>query len=127
MKDNDYIFYLIKDCTIIYDTKQEMLDIATILNNLGFKLYTKLENLKDLDYNGYYYDNNSFVRTRKIEGKELSYKDFMLLVSKKYKKIENPDIDPYNEEDWGYEIINNEIQEKIHLIKFKDYKIKRKL
>lgn len=36
----------------------------------------------------------------------IDYKDFDKYTNKKYKKIKNPEIDPFNEEEWGFEEIN---------------------
>jgi hypothetical protein len=108
--ENKEIFDLLKGTAILYETKQEMYDIATTLTNLGFDIYTKLGNLGELDFEAYYYESSeqSFVRTRnpkRYTQKQITYKDFMFMLSKKHRKIERPDIDPLGEDDWGYEEI----------------------
>lgn len=104
--DKKEILQILKDTVILYDSRKEMYDIATTLSNLGFNLYTSLRNLS-FDYKGYFYSkpDDCFIRTNKPSefSNQLKCEEFMAILSKKHRKIERPEIDPFGEDDWGYE------------------------
>lgn len=79
-------------------------DLPTLKNN--FRRYSKicifLERNKIKGDNKYLsYGSYEFFKKNKYN--IINYKD---IPNKKYKKIDNSESDPYNEEDWGYEEIN---------------------
>lgn len=117
---------------IHYYSFDEMLAVAIKLEEMGYKLWKPVQNLTELTGNCYYYDGSEWLRTiskfdiRNI-GRfhirnghririEIEAEDFLKMDIKKFKKIENPDIDPYGEEDWGYE----EVKENI-ILKYNNY------
>ena len=112
------LFKLIKNCSLLYKNKDEMINIASELKKHGIKTYTDIYDMT-FQYKYYYYDEDekSFVRSisnNRSYLKELDYSEFMELVGKKFKKIERPEIDPYGEEDWGYENIEENKNENFN-------------
>jgi hypothetical protein len=102
--------YISKQIIEFNDIKQ-LSDVFYILLSFDFDVYNKIgikqeiENgYMDKSYNAFTYKTNIFVRTREVS--TISYEAFMTLVycNKKIKKIDNPDLDPYGEEDWGWKI-----------------------
>lgn len=89
---------------ICYDTKEEAINIANKLVDLGYKVYD-LNGVGDPDWHkwkGFLYTSKYFVQSRAIDMKlPISYEDFIKIINRK--KIKNIEIDPFEEENWGFE------------------------
>ena len=107
IKENiEYGINYLKDSIILYNTAKEAVLIAKKLKNLGFLVYryNKIEsNCKYWDcfiFDGKYFILSSYVhyvkrREHLIRSENFLYSDRI--------KIKRYDIDPYDEEFWGYE------------------------
>jgi len=95
---------LIENVDIAYHTYDEMIQLAILFTSLGYTLATSLNSLKrtkELEYKYYFYDEDHFVRSQVRNYDELIQAEEIL--KNKVKRIERPEIDPYGEEDWGWE------------------------
>jgi len=100
---------------ISFGNAKEMGDILEFLVSMNFKVYNESgvrECARSNDTKGYnafrtkcgVSNTKDFVRTS-TKYPTMSYGDVMgIIKNKKYSKIENPDFDPYGEEDWGWKI-----------------------
>ena len=109
----------LKKYRIDFNSSDEATKISIILDRLGIEVYEPCNIKKECEENDWdcfiYEDDNiyddeipmfSLAKKRFFERKSINYEEFMdIIINKKYKKIENPIEDPYNEEDWGYEEI----------------------
>lgn len=111
---HEEIFKKLKKLAISFANKDEMVDIAKKLNDYGFEVfnYDKIMKYQNMENFYYFIYTNYFVRSgyNTHYRTDCDYYQFLNLIGKKYKKIENPIVDPYGEEDWGYE----EIKESVH-------------
>ena len=127
IKENNDPVDFFKDKYFPYSTKEEMLDIAKKIHEMGFRTYSKLSEMTYLDYKYFYYEPSEkcFCRSQDKERMEKSIASNINDIDKKYKRIENPD-DPYGEEDWGYEKIGESKDNIINLVdeilKFDNFK-----
>lgn len=94
----------LKKYFITYDTREEAINIANGLVGLGYEVFD-LNGVGDPDWHnwkGFYPTKGYFVQSRSDNDFEnLDYEDFMKIVNKK--RVKNTKIDPFNEEDWGFE------------------------
>lgn len=103
-------------CAIRFNNSDEMMIVVDILTKLGLKIYNYDEIILRKNASDYKWfiptSGDDFVRTSAEfpDAKHyLSFDEFVNKYSnKKFVKIENPEMDPYGEEDWGY------TSEKIH-------------
>ena len=111
LEESDFL----KNHIILYSTLEEALHIKDILLLLGFNVYDQ----DDIEigwniWKGFIYskDRNYFVQSGNRRIEPISYNDFInLLITKSVpnrKKIKKPEIDPFEEENWGYEKELNE-------------------
>jgi hypothetical protein len=107
-ENKDDLIDILRKSAILYNSHSEMVTITKELLRLGETTYRTVEYLENhpLEFNYYYFvEEYCFVRSEdkyyKSKLIQLSFYDFMKLVSKKIKKIKHPD-DPYDEEDWGW-------------------------
>jgi hypothetical protein len=91
-----------------------MRQICLILKKIGFNVYNEYEilHINRKEFNSYKWkdEEKHFVRSWHHVGEDaVTYKDLLKFTSSKSKKlkIKNPELDPYGEEDWGYEIREN--------------------
>ena len=113
---------ILKNSLIIYKDASEMVNICRALTDLGFIVFNHdhIVNDKEYDFHSYIPNEDAddydydFVRSHSRERGDLNlltYREFMELINKKIKTIDNPD-DPYGEEDWGYTIEERKFKEK---------------
>lgn len=120
-ESNDYDH--IKEYIIFFKNNDEMVEIAKKLKELGFEVFNYdgiVNGNASHQYNSFRWTpNKMFSRTitRIIvdDQNHIRYDEFIKINNKKYKRIENPELDPFGEEDWGVEEI---VQENV-----KDYKL----
>jgi len=126
-KDTSHpMFKLLVGGAVIFDGSEQMKEIANVLNKMGFNVYN-YERIMSEDDTGYFcsfvwdWDSDYFVRCPLSidSGKENLHRIFQLKLDKdkiydykqfikitknvNIKRIENPEQDPYGEEDWGWE------------------------
>jgi len=120
---------ILKKYRIDFNTPEEAVEISNILLNLGIAVYGPeniIDHIKKDHWDCFIYEDyddgfEPAFTLAKIEYftelESIDYKKFMDIIKniKKYKKIENPKIDPYGEEDWGWSL-----DEKI-ITKFKKF------
>lgn len=102
---------------ISFNSKDEMIAVATKLTEMGYELWASLKRLYDevntYTNGGYYsYDGQHWLRSCDYRPDTITADEFLKMCNNKYKKKENPIEDPYGEEDWGWEEIkeNNKNQ-----------------
>jgi len=109
-------FKNIRQYAIFYDNKDEMIEIAEKLYDIGERTYRSIAVLrnsrKTRDFFYYNQGDQAWCRgedENRIRGlKEMTYGEFMgKTTKKKYTKIENKELDPYDEEDWGWDVKEN--------------------
>jgi hypothetical protein len=104
--ENKELLSMLKDRRIMYFSLEEALRIADTLIENGFRVFDYKGVGDDWnDWDCFIYESDMFVQSISKKQIPLSFEDFLKLISKKFKKIENSDVDPYGEEEWGYEEI----------------------
>jgi DNA polymerase III epsilon subunit-like protein len=105
---------------IMYNNREEMIKVVMKLHELGQLTYKSLEKYerskKLLRFFYFYPTDRAFVRSEneqilKYFGLEpMSFDEFMKLGNVKYKRIESDTtVDPYDEEEWGWDIIKESL------------------
>ena len=99
----------INNIAFVWNTDEEMVKIARILVDLGFEIYNKErilmgENERSYEFMRWDEYGLEYTRCRDVTGNKtfLTLKDLLKL--KEVEIITRPEIDPYDEEDWGYTI-----------------------
>jgi hypothetical protein len=113
--DDENIKQYLKTCSISFETEEQMMNIFNELEKMGFRVYQsgEIKHWQEMDnyksFLGGTYSDCDFLRSIASEPiyakNNLNYYQFFNIIGKgkeKYKRLENPDIDPYSEEDWGY-------------------------
>jgi len=108
---------ILKDFIITYDNYHDGIDIARKLVNLGFTISSYDDIITEINRwrcfkKGNRYDFTLALSSESRESindfypeiKHINYEEFYHIIKRvKIKKITNPTLDPYGEEDWGYE------------------------
>jgi hypothetical protein len=108
---------ILKDFIITYDNYHDGIDIARKLVNLGFTISSYDDIITEINRwrcfkKGNRYDFTLALSSESRESindfypeiKHINYEEFYHIIKGvKIKKITNPTLDPYGEEDWGYE------------------------
>ena len=82
---------------------------------MGFEFYNYDQIRNEINCQYWKYINTSnletgrFVLSNRKKSSSITYQDILKLKGYKIKKIENPEIDPYNEDDWGIEIVEKKL------------------
>jgi len=125
IEENNNFVDNIRDYVIGYNNKDEMMSIVEKLYSIGERTWRTAESLsKSKKLIGFFYFHNgdqAWCRTLIEDGymikerNKLTYQEFIeLLTNKKFIKLKNKEIDPYDEEDWGW-------KETEGLKKYKDF------
>ena len=105
---------LIKNYCIVYETGDECKDIIEKLETIGYSVYNRgyilkmsTEEIESEKWRAFRYlsEDLMFVRTSEhVNLKSMTYEEFCEIIGKNIKIKKNPDIDPYEEDDWGYTV-----------------------
>jgi hypothetical protein len=104
----DYLMDFLEDNNFIWGGSRTPVRDLNLARYIGVEgIYIYISSYKTISWSG------SYPKSEKV----VQFNDFF--VRSNMKKIERPDQDPYNEEDWGYE--TNEQSDAEQYAKFQDY------
>ena len=107
----------LKNFYIPFNTKEEMIAIAKKLHEMGYVVCNYGDAVRGYGFENVFHKiyafskiHDFFARTNMQDSTinyktKLDFEDFMKIDIYKRKRITNPDIDPWSEEDWGWEEI----------------------